>query len=197
MKALGNLLLAAVVIYAIAFQLYKNGRDSIASTLAGHDTVEHLMLRLSSGDQEALKDLESGAESGQLLYSLALGTYSAIQGDYHKRDQIIRSELEEANSLESLIILQEFAYLYDTQALAQAIQGSISSDGSIQSATYAAVKDYSFSEIEIQYLLDCYEGLSDTYGRPPKITWRHYLQAGIENMIETKNVCRMSSPAGR
>ncbi len=193
MKALTSLLLVAAVIYAIAFQVYKNGRNSIAETLAAHDTVEQLMIRLHSGDQAALKDLESGAKSGKLLYSLALGTYRAIQGDPQKRDQIIRSALKEANSLESLLILQEFAYLYDTQALARVIQGSIRSDGSIQSTTYAAVKDYSFSEIEIKSLSDCYEQLSNTYGRPPKIKWQHYLQAGLENMIGKKNVCMPSS----
>jgi len=185
-----TLLVLAFAIYAI----YLDVKGTIADLINDHQTASDLMAQLGKGNTEALYELEDKAKQGRLAYALSLASYHTIEGEHPKRDQIIREELEKANSLESLFILQEFAYLFDNEALANMISDQMEKDGSIPTYVYASMQNASLSQEELDNMSQCYKRLGSIYGKPPALNWKHYLKHGVEHILWQTDICQVQAP---
>lgn len=194
MKELITLLGFAVILGIAGLAAHNGGRDAIADLLADQKRASNLMHQLGRGNEEALYEIESRANKGDTAYALSLASYLAIDGDHHARDKIIWKELEQANSLESLFILQEFSYLYDNQALARMIGNSMDDDGNIPEYVYASMQNISFDADQLTILSQCYQRLSAIYGKPPQLNWNHFIQNGLENITGREGVCFSFTP---
>ena len=189
MKKLITLLGGAVILGIVGLAAHNGGRDAIADLVTDQKRASQLMTQVGSGNEEALYEIKSQAGTGSPAYALSLAAYLAIDGNYQARDHIILAELKKANSLESLFILQEFAYLYDNQALARLLADSMDKDGDIPAYVYDSMEKISWNNEQLARLSQCYQQLSATYGKPPKLNWRHYVQNGIENLVGREGVC--------
>lgn len=184
----------AIFLGLMGAALHNDGRQSIAELVADQKRASQLMTQVGSGNEEALYEIKSKAGTGSAAYALSLAAYLAIDGNYQARDHIILAELKKANSLESLFILQEFAYLYDNQALASLLADSMNKDGDIPAYVYDSMEKISWDNEQLARLSQCYQQLSDTYGKPPQLNWNHFMQNGFENFVGREGVCFSFKP---
>ena len=194
MRKLFTPLRFVVLTIIFGFAVHNGGRDSIMSLLQEHTEASELMRQLGQGNDEALYELEDHAQRGEIPYALSLASYNSMQGDYQARDKTIMTLLKKANSLESLFILQEFAYLYDNQALSTLLGEMMDEDGRIPPHVYASVEKTSFTPEQINTLAQCHQRLSVVYGKPVALNWNHFVQNGWENITGREGVCFSLDP---
>jgi hypothetical protein len=194
MKKLFALFWLGVVIIVVGVSFHNGGRDSIMSLLQEHDEASDLIRQLGQGNDEALYELEDHAQRGGIPYALSLASYNSMQGDYPARDKTIMTLLKKANSLESLFILQEFAYLYDNHALSKLLGEMMDKDGRIPPYVYVSVEKTSFTPEQINVLAQCYQRLSMVYGKPVSLNWNLFIQNGWENITGREGVCFSFAP---
>ncbi len=188
------LITTALALAFAAYAIYLEGQGTLSDLIKDHQSASDLMIQLGQGNTEALYELEEKAKKGRMPYAIALASFNAMEGEHPKRDQIIREELENANSLESLFILQEFAYLFDNESLANMISDHMEKDGSIPAYVYASMQNTSFSRDELDNLSQCYKRLGSIYGKPPALNWKHYLKHGVEHILWQTDICQAQAP---
>lgn len=189
MKTIFSLISLTLIMIVVGVAVYNDGRYSIMTLIDDQQDASELVYQLGKGNDEALYELEDRAHQGNLSYVLSLAAYNSTQGDYKSRDKAILRELRHANSLESLFILQEFAYLYDNHELSSLLGEMMDESGRIPPYVYNGVVKTSLTSEQLRTLAQCHQRLSRVYGNPANFNWNHFVQNGWENILGREGVC--------